>query len=392
MFERLFYALRASGVPVSVREYLTLIEAAASGLASSNVERFYFLSRATLVKDERRLDAFDRAFETAFRGVSSPDAIEADAIPSDWLRLASQKYLSDDDKKLIQSLGGWDALMEALRRRLEEQKGRHEGGSKWIGTGGASPFGSGGYNPEGVRIGDDGERQGRAVKSWRRRDYRDLDENILIGTRNIKLALRRLRRFARDGASDELDLGETIGATARSGVFDLKMRPRRRNLINLVILFDVGGSMDPHVRVCEELFSAARSEFKRMQHFYFHNCVYEFLWTNNRQRWSERTETMDLLRTYPRESKLIIVGDAAMSPYELELAGGAIDYMNEEPGSVWLKRLAHAFDSAVWLNPTPADHWDYSPTIQNIQKIMSGRMFPLTLEGLDRAITALRRS
>ncbi len=391
MFTKFFHELKSAGLPVSLREYLTLIEAMEADLASRKVEDFYYLSRATLVKDERNLDKFDRIFGHVFKGIETlAEGVTAE-IPEDWLKLLTQKYLTEEEKKQIEALGGWDTLMETLKKRLEEQKGRHQGGSKWIGTGGTSPFGSGGYNPEGVRIGEEGERQGRAVKVWEKREYRNLDDQVELGTRNIKVALRRLRRFARKGAPDEFDLDGTIDATARAGYLDIKMRPERRNTIKVLIFFDAGGSMDPFVRLCEELFSAARSEFKHMEYFYFHNCLYDFVWKDNRRRWTEKTPTWDVLHKYPHDYKVIFVGDASMSPYEITVPGGSVEYFNEEPGAVWMERVSRIYESAVWLNPIPERQWDYSGSIQMIRGLMNNRMHPLTLSGIDRAMTELRR-
>ncbi len=391
MFTKFFHELKAAGLPVSLREYLTLMEAMEADLAERKVEDFYYLSRATLVKDERNLDKFDRIFGHVFKGVESLAESGTAEIPEDWLKLLSQKYLTDEEKKQIEALGGWDKLMETLKQRLEEQKKRHQGGSKWIGTGGTSPFGSGGYNPEGVRIGNEGERQGRAVKVWERRDYKNLDDQIELGTRNIKMALRRLRRFARKGAAEEFDLDSTIDATARAGYLDIKMRPERRNTIKVLIFFDAGGSMDPFIRLCEELFSAARSEFKHMEYFYFHNCLYDFVWKDNRRRWTEKTPTWDVLHKYPHDYKVIFVGDASMSPYEISVPGGAVEYFNEEPGALWLDRVTRIYESAVWLNPIPKKQWEYSGSIRMIRDLMGDRMYPLTLGGLDEAMSELRR-
>ncbi len=391
MFTKFFHELKAAGVPVSLREYLTLVEAMEADLAARRVEDFYFLSRASLVKDERNLDKFDRVFAHVFKGVSSLAESVTAEIPEEWLRLLTQKYLTEEEKKQIEALGGWDKLMETLKQRLEEQKKRHEGGSKWIGTGGTSPFGSGGYNPEGVRIGDAGERQGRAVKVWEKREYRNLDDQVELGTRNIKLALRRLRRFARKGAPDEFDLDGTIDATARAGYLDIKMRPERRNTVKVLIFFDAGGSMDPFIRLCEELFSAARAEFKHMEYFYFHNCLYDFVWKDNRRRWSDKTPTWEVFHKYSHDYKIIFVGDASMSPYEITVPGGSVEYFNEEPGAVWLERMARIYPSVVWLNPLPKKQWEYSGSVRMIRDLMENRMYPLTLEGLDAAMTELRR-
>ncbi len=391
MFTKFFHELKSAGVPVSLREYLMLVEAMEADLAGRRVEDFYYLSRASLVKDERNLDKFDRVFAHVFKGIDQvADGMTAE-IPEDWLKLMTQKYLTGEEKKQIEALGGWDELMETLKQRLEEQKKRHQGGSKWIGTGGTSPFGSGGYNPEGIRIGNEGARQGRAVKVWERRDYRNLDDQVELGTRHIKLALRRLRRFARKGAPDEFDLGETIDATARAGYLDIKMRPERRNTIKVLLFFDAGGSMDPFIRLCEELFSAARTEFKHMEYFYFHNCLYDYVWKDNRRRWTDKTPTWDVLHKHPHDYKVIFIGDASMSPYEITVPGGSVEYFNEEPGALWMQRLTGVYPSAVWLNPLPKKQWDYSGSIRMIRDLMENRMYPLTLEGLDAAMTELRR-
>ncbi len=392
MFTKFFHALKSAGLPVSLREYLTLIEGVEADLPGRQVDDFYFLARASLVKDEKHLDKFDQIFGHVFKGLESlTDGVETAEIPEDWLRLLSQKYLSEEEKKQIEALGGWDKLMETLKQRLEEQTGRHQGGNKWIGTGGTSPFGSGGYNPEGVRIGNEGERQGRAVKVWEKRDYRNLDDDVALGTRNIKLALRKLRRFAREGAADELDLDETITATARAGYLDIQMRPERRNLVKVLLFFDVGGSMDPFVRVCEELFSAARAEFKHMDFFYFHNCLYDVVWKDNRRRWTEKIPTWDLLHKYPHDYKVIVIGDASMSPYEITMPGGGVEHMNEEAGAVWLQRLAHVYERLVWLNPVDENTWNYIGSVKMIRQLIGDRMYPLTLSGIDRAMAELKR-
>ena len=391
MFTKFFHELKSAGLPVSLREYLTLMEAMDADLAERKVEDFYYLSRAALVKDERNLDKFDRIFGHVFKGVETlAETVEAE-IPEDWLKLLTQKYLTEEEKKQIEALGGWDKLMETLKQRLEEQNKRHQGGNKWIGTGGTSPFGSGGYNPEGVRIGNDGERQGRAVKVWEKRDYKNLDDTVELGTRNIKMALRRLRRFARKGVADEFDLDGTIDATARSGYLDIQMRPERRNTIKVLLFFDAGGSMDPFIRLCEELFSAARTEFKHMEYFYFHNCLYDFVWKDNRRRWTEKTPTWEVLHTDPHDYKMIFVGDASMSPYEITVPGGSVEYFNEEPGAIWMERVTRIYERAVWLNPIPEKHWEYSPSISMMRELMGQRMYPLTLSGLDAAMTELRR-
>lgn len=391
MFTKFFHELKDAGLPVSLREYLTLMEAMEADLADRKVEDFYYLSRSTLVKDERNLDKFDQVFGQVFKGIESlADTVEAE-IPEDWLKLLTEKYLSDEEKAQIESLGGWDKLMDTLKERIEEQKKRHQGGNKWIGTGGTSPFGSGGYNPEGVRIGNEGKRQGRAVKVWEKREYKNLDDEIQLGTRNIKMALRRLRKFARKGAHDEFDLDGTVDATARNGYLDIQMRPERRNMIKVLIFFDVGGSMDPFIKTCEELFSAARAEFKHMEYFYFHNCLYDYVWKDNSRRWTDKIPTWDVLHTYPHDYKVIVIGDASMSPYEISVPGGAVEYFNEEPGALWTQRLLDVYESAVWLNPVPEKHWEYAPSINMIRDLFEQRMYPLTLSGIDNAMAELRR-
>ncbi|MEL7028992.1 MAG: VWA domain-containing protein [Pseudomonadota bacterium] len=391
MFTQFFSELRSAGVPVTLKEYLMLMEAMDADLANRNVTDFYYLSRSALVKDERNLDKFDQVFGHVFKGLESVAEGLTAEIPEEWLRKLTEKYLTDEEKEQIEALGGWDKLMETLKKRLEEQKGRHEGGNKWIGTGGTSPFGAYGYNPEGVRIGQKEGRHKRAVKVWDKREFQNLDDSVELGTRNIKVALRRLRRFARRGAHDEFDLGSTIDATARQGYLDIKMRPERRNLIKVLIFFDVGGSMDPYIRVCEELFSAARSEFKHMEYFYFHNCLYEYVWKDNRRRWSERVKTWDILHTYPHDYKVIFVGDASMSPYEITVPGGAVEHMNEEAGAVWMLRLTQIYESVVWLNPTQEGYWGYTASIDLLRQLMGDRMYPLTLDGIDRAMSELKR-
>ncbi|MBB4198547.1 VWA domain-containing protein [Rhodoblastus sphagnicola] len=386
-----FSALREAQVPVSLREYLTLCDALSRDLAQKSVEDFYFLARAALVKDERNLDKFDRVFGTVFKGLQPGEDVAAQAdIPEDWLRKLAEKFLTEEEKREIEALG-WDKLMEALKQRLEEQKERHQGGSKWIGTAGTSPFGAYGYHPEGIRIGQDGNRNFRAVKVWDKREFKDLDGAEELGPRNMKVALRRLRKLARTGAADELDLDGTISATARQGFLDLKLRPERRNAVKVLLLLDIGGSMDWHVALVEQLFSAARCEFKHLEHFYFHNCLYEGVWKNNQRRHAERMSTWDLLHTFPHDYKLIFVGDAAMSPYEIEMEGGSVEHINEESGRVWLKRALTCWPHAIWLNPTPETHWSYTQSIGMIQRLMENRMYPLTLEGLEAAMRELTR-
>jgi uncharacterized protein with von Willebrand factor type A (vWA) domain len=384
--------LRTAGVPVSLTEFLSLLQALEARVASCSAEEFYWLARLALVKDERHFDRFDRVFAQHFEGAERLFEKIIAEVPADWLKQLAERVLSEEERRKIEALGSWDKLLETLRQRLAEQKERHEGGSKWIGTGGTSPFGSGGYNPEGVRIGDAGKRQRRAVKVWESREYRNFDDQREIGTRNLKVALRRLRKFARQGAADELDLGGTIDATARNaGWLDLKLRPERRNTIKVLLLLDVGGSMDDHVRVCEELFSAARSEFRHLEYFYFHNFIYEGLWKDNRRRHTERTSTLQMLRTFNADYRVIFVGDATMSPYEIVQPGGSVEHWNEEAGSAWMQRIAAHFPYLVWLNPEPEERWDWTPSIRLTQELVGGRMFPLTLDGLDRATAALRR-
>ena len=391
MFLSFFTALRDARVPVTLREYLVLMEAMEKDLADKSVEDFYFLARTLLVKDERNLDRFDRVFAASFQGLESLlDVLGKSEIPEDWLRKLAEKYLTDAEKAEIQAMG-WDKLMETLRQRLAEQKARHQGGSKWIGTAGTSPFGAYGYHPEGVRIGQETNRNNRAVKVWDKREFKDLDGGTELGTRNIKLALRRLRRFARSGAPDELDLDGTVRETAKAGYLDLRMRPERRNAVKVLLFFDIGGSMDWHIELVEGLFSAARAEFKHMEHFYFHNCLYEFVWKNNRRRFDERVATWDVLHTFPHDYKVVIVGDASMSPYEIAMPGGAVEYANEEAGAVWMKRLVTIFPHCVWLNPVARSSWDYVQSVGMIRELMEGRMFPLTLEGLDEAMRELLR-
>jgi uncharacterized protein with von Willebrand factor type A (vWA) domain len=391
VFVAFFHGLKQAGVPVTLREYLTLIQAMDADLASRRVEHFYYLSRAALVKDERNLDKFDRVFGHVFKGLETIEPDEATAIPAEWLKKLAEKYLTDEEKAQIEAMGGIDKLLETLRQRLAEQKGRHQGGKKWIGTAGTSPFGAFGYNPEGVRIGQDENRNFRAVKVWDKREFKDLDDSQELGTRNIKLALRRLRKFARTGAPDELDLDGTIKGTAHKGYLDIHMRPERHNAVKVLLFFDVGGSMDWHIKATEDLFSAARAEFKRMQHFYFHNCLYERVWPENRRRWSQTTPTYDVLNTYPHDYKLIFIGDASMSPYEIAAPGGSVEHFNDEPGQVWIERMTRVYSSCVWLNPVAESEWPYTQSIQMMRQLLGGRMYPLTLEGLDRAMRELVR-
>ena len=394
MFLPFFLALKAAKVPVSLREYLSLLEGMQAGLADDDVEGFYYLARAAMVKDERHIDRFDRVFSHCFKGVEAV-AGEAGAdvadLPEEWLRRLAEKHLTEEEKKLVEALGGFEKLMETLKKRLEEQKGRHQGGSKWIGTAGTSPFGAYGYNPEGVRIGQHESRHRRAVKVWDRREFRNFDDSVELGTRNIKVALKRLRRWVREGSQEEFDLPGTIHATAEHGYLDVRTRPERRNAVKLLMFFDVGGSMDDHIRAVEELFSAARAEFRHMEYFYFHNCLYEGVWKDNRRRHAERLPTFEVLHKYGSDYKAVFVGDAAMSPYEIAYAGGSVEHWNAEPGAVWLQRALAQWPNAVWLNPTREQHWSYTHSIGMIRDLFSGRMFPLTLAGLEQATRELSR-
>ena len=393
MFLNFFNELRAAKIPVTLKEYLVLLEAMDKQVIDMEVEDFYYLSRTALVKDERNLDKFDKIFGSTFKGLDGmADALEATEFPEEWLRKMTEKFLTPEEMAEIEALGGFEKLMETLKQRMEEQKKRHEGGNKWIGTGGTSPFGANGYNPEGVRIGQDKSRHRRATKVWDKREFKNLDDSVEIGTRNIKVALRRLRKWARDGAPDELDLDTTIRNTAKQGYLDLAMRAERRNSVNVLLLLDVGGSMDPYIRVCEELFSAARSEIKNMEYYYFHNCPYEGLWKDNRRRYNERIPTWDVLNKYGSDYKVIIVGDATMSPYEITYAGGSVEHWNEEAGGLWLQRFVQTYPNLVWLNPVKSHAWDHTGSIQLIREIIGHhRMFELTLGGLDEAMKELGR-
>jgi uncharacterized protein with von Willebrand factor type A (vWA) domain len=390
MLIQFFFMLRDGGLKVSVTEFLTLLEVLEKRIAGYSVEEFYYLARACLVKDESLYDRFDRVFSEHFKGVQRLFGEDDADIPEDWLRRQFERLLSEEEKAQIESLGGWDQLMETLRKRLEEQQERHEGGNKWIGTGGTSPFGAYGYNPEGIRIGQEGSRHRRAVKVWDKREFRNLDDSLELGTRNLKVALRRLRRFAREGAADELDLPDTIESTARNaGLLDIKMVPERHNAVKVLLFLDVGGSMDDHVRVCEELFSAARGEFKHLEYFYFHNCVYEGVWKDNARRHADRTPLMDVLHKYSVDYKLILVGDATMSPYEIHYPGGSVEHWNEEAGSVWMQRLLDTYSKAIWLNPEPQQRWEYTPSIRMMLELMEERMYPLTVSGLEQGMRSL---
>ncbi|MGC1496688.1 MAG: VWA domain-containing protein [Sulfitobacter sp.] len=395
MFLPFFDQMRKHGLPVSMREFLAFLDGMAAGLATYDVEAFYYLARVSMVKDERNIDKFDRAFSAAFKGLENitlDDVLEAVEIPQEWLEKMAEKHLSAEEKAEIDALGGFDKLMETLKKRLEEQKGRHQGGNKWVGTAGTSPFGAYGYNPEGVRIGQEGSRHQRAVKVWDKREFKNLDDTVELGTRNIKVALKRLRRWARDGADDELDLNGTIRATAEHGYLDVKTRPERRNAVKVLLFLDVGGSMDPHIKLVEELFSAAKAEFKHLEYFYFHNCLYEGVWRDNRRRWDEQRSTHEILRTYGPDYKCIFVGDASMSPYEVAYPGGANEHWNAEAGSTWLARARDQWTSHLWINPVPEKYWPYTQSIAMIQEVFGEQaMVPMTLEGLSRGIKELTR-
>ena len=383
--------LRDGGMKTSITELLVLLEAMKKGVAGHSVENFYYLARATLVKEESQLDKFDRIFGVYFKGLEDSLADLFEEIPDEWLRAQTELMLTDEERAQIEVMGGFEELMNALQERLAEQDERHEGGNKWIGTGGTSPFGAYGFNPEGIRMGQAGSRNRSAVKVWDKRQYRNLDDSLELGTRNIKVALRRLRKFAREGAADQLDLDDTIDKTARNGgMLDIRMVPEKHNAVKVLLCLDIGGSMDDHVRICEELFSAARSEFKHLEYFYFHNFIYESLWKDNRRRHSEKTSLLELTHKYSSDYKLVIVGDATMSPYEIVYAGGSVEHWNEEPGAVWIKRLLNTYPKAIWLNPEPRARWDYTPSIKMTRELMDDRMFPLSIAGLDEGIKSLR--
>ncbi len=394
MFLPFFENLRTAGIPVSLREFLSFLEALRTGLVTYDAEGFYYLARMTMVKDERNIDRFDRAFAASFAGlekITPAQVLEAIDLPADWLEKMAEKHLTEAEKAEIAALGGFDKLMETLKQRLAEQKARHQGGNKWIGTAGTSPFGAYGYNPEGIRIGQSESRHQRAVKVWDKREFRNLDDTVELGTRNIKVALRRLRRWARDGAVDELDLDHTIRATAEHGYLDIKTRPERHNAVKVLLFLDVGGSMDPYVKVVEELFSAARAEFKHLEYFYFHNCLYDGVWRDNRRRWDAQIPTREVLRTYGADYKCIFVGDASMSPYEIAYPGGANEHMNAEAGQVWLERARDQWASNLWINPIAKKHWGYTHSIAMIDKIFAGQMVPMTLAGLEQGMKELMR-
>ena len=391
MFFSFVDELRSAGIPASMKEHLTLLEALDAEVIRATPEEFYYLARATFVKDEGLLDRFDLVFAKVFKGLEADYGPGAAPVPEEWLRKVAELYLTPEQMEEIRSLGSWEEIMEALKERLDEQKERHQGGNKWIGTAGTSPFGAYGYNPEGVRIGQESGRNRSAIKVWDKREFRNLDNDVELGTRNIKVALRRLRRFAREGAAEELDLDETIDGTARQGWLDIRMRPERHNAVKLLLFLDVGGSMDPHIKLCEELFSAATSEFKNLEFFYFHHGPYEAVWKDNRRRFAERTPLWDVLHKYGCDYKLVIVGDASMSPYEITHKGGSVEHYNEEAGATWLERMTTTYPAAVWLNPVPEQYWGYTASIQVVRQLVRDRMYPLTLDGLDEAMRTLSR-
>ena len=391
MFMQFFTELRQAKVPVSLKEYLMLMEGLDKMVIDRTVEDFYYLSRAALVKDEKNIDRFDQVFGHVFKGLEKLDGVGTADIPAEWLEKISEKFLTEEEKAQIEAMGGFDKLMEALAERMKEQKERHEGGNKMIGTGGTSPFGANGYHPEGIRIGQDKGRHGKAIKVWDKREYKNLDDSVELGTRNIKVALRRLRKWVREGATEELDMSGTIRGTAEKGYLDIQMRPERRNKVSVLIFFDVGGSMDSHIKICEELFSAARSEFKNMEFYYFHNCLYETVWKDNRRRHAEKLNTWDVLHKFSSDYKVIFVGDATMSPYEITYPGGSVEHWNEEAGAVWIDRVAQIYEHMVWLNPTAERHWQHTPSVEVMKQLVNDRMYPLTLEGLEKAMRELAR-
>lgn len=394
MFMRFFTELREAKVPVTLKEYLMLMEALDKVVIDRTVDEFYYLSRSALVKDEKNLDRFDQVFSHVFKGLEKVDGIGVSDIPAEWLKKLSDQFLTDEEKAQIEAMGGFEALMEELAKRMKDAKeGKGEGdeGKGGMGPKGDSPFGANGYHPEGVRIGQDKGRHGKAIKVWDKREYKNLDDSVELGTRNIKVALRRLRRWVREGAPEELDMNATIRGTAEKGYLDINLRAERRNKISVLIFFDIGGSMDSHIKVCEELFSAARSEFKNMEFYYFHNCLYESVWKDNRRRHAEKLNTWDILHKYSHDYKVIFVGDATMSPYEITYPGGSVEHWNEEAGAVWIDRVAGIYENMVWLNPTAERHWDYTPSIELMKQLVGDRMYPLTIEGLDKAMRELSR-
>jgi|TARA_B110000438_G_scaffold303475_1_gene365131 uncharacterized protein len=391
MFISLFNTLRATGIPCTLRELLDLIAAMEKNLVFADMQQFYFLSRAILVKDEKHYDKFDRAFDIYFKGIESLDDILEMLIPEEWLKAEFEKHLTEEELAEIKSLGGLEKLLDEFKKRMEEQEGRHEGGNKWVGTGGTSPFGNAGENPEGIRVGGQGGK-GKAAKIWEARDFKNLDDSVELGTRNMKVALRRLRKLIRDSAQEEFDLDNTISSTARkAGMLDVKFRPEKRNAVKVLALFDVGGSMDPHIRVCEELFSAAKTEFKNLEYFYFHNFIYETVWKDNRRRQNERMSTEDIIHKYSADYKIIFVGDATMAPYEITNPGGSIEHWNEESGALWMKRLVSVYDKVAWLNPVPKEHWEYSSSVELTRTLLEDNMFPLTLRGLEESMAFLSK-
>ncbi|MES2896286.1 VWA domain-containing protein [Phenylobacterium sp. LH3H17] len=396
MFMRFFTELREAKVPVTLKEYLMLMEALDKVVIERNVDDFYYLSRSALVKDEKNLDKFDQVFSHVFKGLEKVDGIGVADIPAEWLKRISDKFLTDEEKAQIEAMGGFDKLMEALAEQMRKQREEGDGDGEGKGQNGqkgdgSSPFGANGYHPEGIRIGQDKGRHGKAVKVWDKREYKNLDDSVELGTRNIKVALRRLRKWVREGAAEELDMNATIKGTAEKGYLDINMRPERRNKISVLIFFDIGGSMDSHIRICEELFSAARSEFKNMEFYYFHNCLYESVWKDNRRRHAEKLNTWDVLHKFSSDYKVIFVGDATMSPYEITYPGGSVEHWNEEAGAIWMDRVANIYESMIWLNPTAERHWDYTPSIEVMKQLVGDRMFPLTIEGLDKAMRELAR-
>ena len=390
MFFNFLDELRSAGIGASLKEHLLLLEALDAEVIDRTPEQFYFLSRSVFVKDEGQLDRFDQVFNKVFKGLLTDYGQKPVEVPDEWLKAVAEKYLTPEEMAAIKSLGSWDEIMETLKKRLEEQHKRHEGGNKWVGTGGTSPYGNSGYNPEGVRIGGESQHK-RALKVWEKREFANLDSTRELGTRNIKIALRRLRKFAREGAADELDIAGTVDATARQGWLDIVMRPERRNAVKLLLFLDVGGSMDPFIKLVEELFSAATAEFKNLEFFYFHNCPYEGVWKDNKRRWADRTPMWDILHKYGHDYKMILVGDASMSAYEITHAGGSVEHFNEEAGQVWLQRMTHVYPASVWLNPVPQQHWSYTQSLKMIKTLMNDRMYPLTLGGLDNAMRELTR-
>jgi len=391
MLINFFHGLRESGVPVTTRELLDLMEGLKRHIVFGDIDDFYYFSRTCMVKDEKYFDRFDRAFGLHFKELEALDDIIEALIPDDWLRSEFMKNLSEEEKAQIESLGGLEKLIEEFKKRLEEQKERHEGGNKWVGTGGTSPFGQEGYHPEGIRVGPNG-RNKKAVKVWDKREFKNLDDNVELGTRNIKVAMRRLRKFARTGAADELDLDDTISSTARNaGWLDIKMIPERHNAVKVLLFLDVGGSMDPHVKVCEVLFSAARTEFKHLKSFYFHNFLYESVWSNNVRRHNERTQVLDILHKYSHDYKVVFVGDASMSPYEIVQPGGSVEHWNEESGEVWIRRMQEVYDKVIWINPVPEEDWQYTQSVSIAHQLMEGHMYPLTLKGLEEGMAYLSK-